>query len=166
MMPGKKSCFYICFLKMFFTGTVSTSASHLNLKPSDTLPGCQRCTCGEQDEPACARLPEAPGAERRFHEGSTPPRPPRGFTSSRPRPPSPEFNAFSCLAAVVRRRRQHVWGEDGSRVGALKAGQRFPEQPGPPGVRRQGKEVEVGRGSRLVSCCWFSRYPYFINFYV
>lgn len=140
------------------------SASHLNLNLFDTLPGCKRCTGGEQDELTCARLPEAPGAERRFYEGATTAR--RGFASSRPNPSSPELNGFSCPPAVVRRVRQHVWGEDGSRVGTLQAGQRFPEQPGPPGLRRQGKEVEVGRGSRPVSCCWFSRQPILLTFLV
>lgn len=65
----------------------------------------------------------------------------------RNRPAWNEMVFFPRLPAVVRRRRQHVWGEDRSRVGALQAGQRFPEQPGPPGLRQQGKEVEVYGGS-------------------
>lgn len=51
---------------------------------------------------------------------------------------------------MVRRRRKHVWGED---VRALQAGQRFPEQPGPPGLRRQGEEGE--EAARRRSCLVF-----------
>lgn len=112
------------------------TASYLILKPIVTLPGCKRSPGGAQDEPACASVPEASGAERQFNEGGTTE---HHRCASAVRQYRNKIISPFRLPAVVRRRRQHVRGENAR---DLQAGQRFPEQPGPPGLRRQGEEGE------------------------